>query len=164
MYCIKWRVLWRWLKFKHVSVTTQFFMNKFWGFLGPPSYYPKYLCRSPCLPVCSVCFLCLLSEGCMRTAKTYLIKEFTKTMDSQCSSLWLLMPRGEPVYSLPASALEWLKSKMNGGITFNRMHTIKVYIPWDICKKVLHYQYIKIIWSCVIKKKEETDFVESGTF
>ena len=31
MYCIKWRVFWRWLKFKHVRINTQFFINKFWG-------------------------------------------------------------------------------------------------------------------------------------
>ena len=33
VYCIKWRVLWRWLKFKHVQINTQLFMNKFqfWG-------------------------------------------------------------------------------------------------------------------------------------
>ena len=29
--CIaSWRVLWRWLKFKHVRINTQFFINKFW--------------------------------------------------------------------------------------------------------------------------------------
>ena len=29
VYCVKWRVLWRWLKFKHVKINTQFFINKF---------------------------------------------------------------------------------------------------------------------------------------
>ena len=29
VYCIKWRVLWRWLKFKHVKINTQYFINKF---------------------------------------------------------------------------------------------------------------------------------------
>ena len=41
MCCIKWRVLWRWVKLKHVRINTQFFINKFWDFGGPPhnSYY-----------------------------------------------------------------------------------------------------------------------------
>ena len=30
VHCIKWRVLWRWLKFKHVRISTQFFINKFY--------------------------------------------------------------------------------------------------------------------------------------
>ena len=38
MYYIKWRVLWRWLKFKHIRINTQFFTNKFQFFGGPPSY------------------------------------------------------------------------------------------------------------------------------
>ena len=43
MYCIKWRVLWRWLKFKHVRINTQFLINKFWG--GPPCMYAcVYVC------------------------------------------------------------------------------------------------------------------------
>ena len=29
---MNWRVLWRWLKFKHVRIDTQFFIYKFWGF------------------------------------------------------------------------------------------------------------------------------------
>ena len=32
--CIKCRVLWRWLTFKHVRTNTQFFINKFGGYLG----------------------------------------------------------------------------------------------------------------------------------
>ena len=32
------RVLWRWLKFKHVRINTQTFINKFWVFLIPPLY------------------------------------------------------------------------------------------------------------------------------
>ena len=32
--CIRWRVLWRWVKFKHVRINTQFLINKFqfWGY------------------------------------------------------------------------------------------------------------------------------------
>ena len=36
VYCIKWRVLWRWLKFKHVRISTQFLINKFWVLGGYP--------------------------------------------------------------------------------------------------------------------------------
>ena len=35
MYCIKWRVLWRWLKLKHVRINTQFLLINFWGFGSP---------------------------------------------------------------------------------------------------------------------------------
>ena len=35
MYCMKWRVLWRWLNFKHGRINTQFFINKFL-FFGHP--------------------------------------------------------------------------------------------------------------------------------
>ena len=56
MSCIKQRVLWRWLKFKHVRINTQFFINKF-QFLGGPSLY--LLCyqiqhKHEMLSVCSV--------------------------------------------------------------------------------------------------------------
>ena len=34
--CIKWRVLWRWRKFKRVRINAQFFINKLWVFWGPP--------------------------------------------------------------------------------------------------------------------------------
>ena len=37
VYCIKSRLLWRWLKFKHVRINTQFFISKFRGYLGPLS-------------------------------------------------------------------------------------------------------------------------------
>ena len=37
VYWIRWRGLWRWLKFKHVRTNTQFFIKKFHvGFLGGP--------------------------------------------------------------------------------------------------------------------------------
>ena len=39
MYCIKWRIHWRWLKFKHVRINTQCFINKFRVFWGAPSYW-----------------------------------------------------------------------------------------------------------------------------
>ena len=41
--CIKWRVLWRWLRFKHVGISIQFFIKKFWVFLGSPCHinYPQ---------------------------------------------------------------------------------------------------------------------------
>ena len=38
VYFIKWRVLWKWLKFKHVKINTQCFINKFWVFWGSPLY------------------------------------------------------------------------------------------------------------------------------
>ena len=38
MCSIKWRVLWRWLKFKYVRIDTQFFINNFQCFLGPTSH------------------------------------------------------------------------------------------------------------------------------
>ena len=38
VYCIQWRVLWRWLTFKHVKINIQFFINKFHFWRGPPSY------------------------------------------------------------------------------------------------------------------------------
>ena len=43
MNCIKWRVLWRWVKFKDVRINTQVFINKFWFYLGPPSYIVSYV-------------------------------------------------------------------------------------------------------------------------
>ena len=46
VYCIKWRELWRRLKFKRVRKNTQFYINKFQVFLfGPPpiSYFFKIL-------------------------------------------------------------------------------------------------------------------------
>ena len=36
VYWIKWRVLWSWLKFKHLRINTQFFINKFWVVWGFP--------------------------------------------------------------------------------------------------------------------------------
>ena len=36
IYCIKWRVFWRWLKFKCVRINTQFLISKF-CFFGSPS-------------------------------------------------------------------------------------------------------------------------------
>ena len=48
--CIKWRVFWRWLKFKTVRINTQFFINKFQGFwvsLMHHSGYPQTLWSSP---------------------------------------------------------------------------------------------------------------------
>ena len=35
VYCIEWRVLWRWLEFNRVRINTQFLVNKV-RFLGPP--------------------------------------------------------------------------------------------------------------------------------
>ena len=32
VYCIRWRGLWKWLKFEHVRRNTQLFISKFWGF------------------------------------------------------------------------------------------------------------------------------------
>ena len=34
--CSRWRVLWRWLKFKHIRINTPCFINKFQGFWVPP--------------------------------------------------------------------------------------------------------------------------------
>ena len=36
VYCIEWGIFYRWLKFKHIRIDTQFFINKFWV-LGAPS-------------------------------------------------------------------------------------------------------------------------------
>ena len=38
VYCIKWRVLWRWLEFKYVRINTQLFINTFWVFVSPLMY------------------------------------------------------------------------------------------------------------------------------
>ena len=53
-YCIKWRVLWRWLKFKHVRINTHFLINKLCFVGGHPlctcrGWHQKKLCKSsPC--------------------------------------------------------------------------------------------------------------------
>ena len=38
VYRLKWRVLWRQLKFKHMRINEQVFINKFWVFWGSPLY------------------------------------------------------------------------------------------------------------------------------
>ena len=43
VYCMKWRVLWKWLKFKHLWINKQIFVNKFWVIWGPP-HNSKHFC------------------------------------------------------------------------------------------------------------------------
>ena len=40
-YCIKWGILWRWLKVKHLRINTQSFINKFWFLWTPPRIFEE---------------------------------------------------------------------------------------------------------------------------
>ena len=43
-HCTKWRESWNWLKFKHVRINMQLFINKFWVG-GPPCIQYEYGCH-----------------------------------------------------------------------------------------------------------------------
>ena len=76
MYCIKWRVLWRWLKLKYERINAQFFINKV-CFGGPTSYscingiFLLQILQKKCRCTCS--HLCMYNLH-IHNVKKYLVK------------------------------------------------------------------------------------------